>query len=263
MKKLILLMIFISTMGLGFAQITLEQEYDYSGTYTKLANSGYKFYVMDDWVNQCRIYNIDHSHWKTINLLIPPGQYLYDIKFVSEGLFTTDEALSLLYIYYEYDEANEYYTYTASVITENTDAMLTIPGAAIVYAYDLEEGGTKMVAYTYDYSAFPYFQNTLVYNLPGNLLSTAPQQNVFDTSMGNPFPNPARDYTKLPYSLPQGESEGVITLTDLNGKTVKSFTVDNYFNHLKIQTGQFPKGTYLYYLTTNNYKSETKKLVIE
>ncbi len=77
---------------------------------------------MDDWANQCRIYNTDHSLWKTINLLVPPGQYLYDIKYVSEGLFTSDDALSLLYIYYEYDEINQYSTYTVAVVTENGDA---------------------------------------------------------------------------------------------------------------------------------------------
>lgn len=84
MKRFALLIAIIIIVKLASGQITLESTYNFSGTYTKLANSGYKFYVMDVGVNQCRIYNTDHSLWKTINLSVPNGSYLYDIRYVTE-----------------------------------------------------------------------------------------------------------------------------------------------------------------------------------
>lgn len=89
--------------NIAFAQISPEYTYNYSAAYTNLRYSGDKLFIMDVPENQCRIYNMDHSLWKTINLSVPANHYLYDIRYVSEGLFTDDERLSLAYIYYSYD----------------------------------------------------------------------------------------------------------------------------------------------------------------
>src|SRR5210317_1798820 len=65
------------------AQVTLEKTYNYSGTLTAIDSNEYKYFVMDVPMKQCRIYNEDHSLFKTINLTVPEGYFLYDIKFVS------------------------------------------------------------------------------------------------------------------------------------------------------------------------------------
>ncbi len=65
MKKMfIAVLMLLST--LTYAQISFEAEYSHSGAFTNLSNSGYKFYVMDVLAEQCRIYNTNHSVWKTI-----------------------------------------------------------------------------------------------------------------------------------------------------------------------------------------------------
>nr|NQU91377.1 T9SS type A sorting domain-containing protein [Bacteroidota bacterium] len=81
--------------------------------------------------------------------------------------------------------------------------------------------------------------------------------------MKNPYPNPAGNFAIVPYELPEGQNEGVITLTDLNGNIKQSFRVDNHIDHLKIETGQLQKGTYLFYLSAGNYTSDTKKLIVQ
>jgi hypothetical protein len=262
MKKSILLTLFLFLMGFSNAQITFETEYGHSGIYTKLALSGYKFYLMDVALSQCRIYNTDHSLWKTIELPVPKYNYLNDIKFVSENLFTTDNKVCLAYIYYFYDEVTMVYTYTAKVVKEDGTELLEIPGANYLTAVSLEENGTKLLAYVYDY-ALSYYPQTRVYSLPGDLLSASDEEGISSFGLNNPFPNPAGEFTNVPYELPEGQFEGILTISDLNGRVVDTFRIDNSFSSLHLSTANYNKGAYLYYITAGNYKSGTKKLVVQ
>jgi hypothetical protein len=250
---------------LGFlnAQITFETQYEHSGTYTKLAISGYKFYVMDVGQSQCRIYNTNHSLWKTINLSVPANNYLYDIKYVSENLFTTDNSLCLSYVYYYYDAVNDYYTFTAKVVKENGTELLSIPGAEYLYVHSLEGIGTKMVAYVYDYSLLYYTIKSRIYDLPGELLSAAGSEIDPTIQLQNPYPNPAGDFTNVPYQLPEGQFEGTLTITDINGKIKDIFRIDRNFPSLHLDTSEYPKGLYLYQVSSGNYTSGTQKLVVQ
>jgi len=111
MKRIILpVMILIASLGLK-GQITLEQSYAVSGTLTQLENDGYKYFFMDVVNSQCRLYNLDHSLWKTIDLSVPEGYWLYEIAYVSQKLFDTDDLIELSYICYYYNETVQYYTY--------------------------------------------------------------------------------------------------------------------------------------------------------
>ena len=121
MKKSILLLVFLVTMMTSNAQISLEKTYNASTGITQLAISGYKYFLMDVVNNQCRVYNMDHSLWKTINLSVPSGMYLYDIKFVSETLFNSDSKVELAYIYYYYDATLLFYTYFTKVDTDSVE----------------------------------------------------------------------------------------------------------------------------------------------
>ena len=83
------------------AQIALEHTYSFSGTLTEIADSEYKYFVQDVPLNQCRIYNEDHTLFKTVNLSIPGGYYLNDTKFVTKHLFNADDYVEVLYLYYK------------------------------------------------------------------------------------------------------------------------------------------------------------------
>lgn len=262
-KTFILIAVFLLNFNFATAQIILEESYDYSATYTKLAHSGYKIYIMDVVASECRIYNTDHSLWKTINLSIPANNYLYDIKYVSEGLFTNDNTLSLVYIYYYYDETFQYYTYNAKVVTENGTELLSIPGCQYLYATTIPEEGTKMVAYSYDYSILFYTVQTNFYDLPGELVSGTEGLTSPEVSVKNAFPNPATDFSTVPYELPDGVEEGKIQISDIQGKIIQTFKVDNHFDHLRVNTQQYPRGTYFYRLIAGNYSSRANKLIIE
>ena len=247
----------------AFGQISLEYAYDYSGTYTSLKHSGDKFFVMDIPASQCRLYNMDHSLWKTIHLPVPEDNYLYDVKYVSEGLFTNDERLALAYVYYSYDTSTQVYTYNARVITESGQELLSIPGCLYLLLYDMSNEGVKLVAYSYDFSVWPETVKTQVYSLPGQHATKAFSPGQRDERMLPAFPNPATTHTIIPYKLPEGVNEGIVVLTDMHGQAVRTFRVDRDLENLRVDTRGFPAGVYVYTLIVRERViSEGKVMVL-
>ncbi len=262
MKQLIIAMSFIWGLNPVFGQITLEQTYNHSGTFTTLAMSGDKFYVMDVGASQCRIYNTDHTLWKTINLAVPANHYLYDIRYVTENLFTDDNTLCLAFIYYNYNEVGQYYSYFAKVIQENGTELLYIPGCQFLYVHTLFDGDAKMTAYSYDYSVFPYTIQTLVYDLPGQLLSYSTEEFTPKPNVRNAFPNPTHHYVTIPFDMPASEKNGEIHILDASGKLIRTIPVNNHSSEVTIEVTPFPRGTYFYHLQTRNHRSQARKLII-
>jgi hypothetical protein len=263
MKKNILLSMLILLSGMALkAQITFENTYNHSGTFTNLSISGSKFYLMDVANNQCRIYNTNHSLWKTINLSLPANHYLYDIKYVSENLFATDNSLCLAYTYYSYDDVNQYYTYTTKIIKENGTELLAIPGCAYVLVYEAPEPGTKLQAYVYDYSISPYTVQTQIYNLPGNLVSIENAEHGNMSKNTTAFPNPAKTFSTISYSLPANIQSAELQIFDMNGKKIRTLVIDAKANYISLPTMGFPSGVYTYIIQAANFRSEAGKLII-
>lgn len=250
MKKLFLLLVLSALTGTAGAQITLEQNYTASTGLTELAVSGYKYYLMDVVNNQCKLYNMDHSLWKTINLTVPAGMYLYDIKFVSETLFNSDSKVELAYIYYDYDSSLLFYTYYTKVINQDGLELLSIPGCSYLEVKAPGSYGTKMLAYVYDYSIVLWTVNTLVYSLPG-ILPTGGITAEGSDNLNKPYPNPANAMVTIPYQLPDGVNTAEIWLSNGSGQIIQRNTVDRTFHELLIQTAGLPKGIYLYQLKTD------------
>jgi hypothetical protein len=260
-RNLLILIQTLLTINL-FAQITLENTYNYSGTYTHLQHSGDKFFLMDIGQNQCRIYNTDHSLWKTINLNVPAGNYLYDIRYVSENLFTTDNALCLAYVYYYYDEINQYYTFTAKIILENGTELLSIPGCQTFSIYTTDNGVTKLLAYSYDYSLLLYTTTTRVYNLPGQLTGTDINQEDQNETYFRPFPNPASSRITVPIRLPEGNPDGVVHLMNAAGKEIRTYNVSGTQPELTIPTDDLPAGIYFCTIESGNVYSAAQKIIV-
>ena len=169
----------------------------------------------------------------------------------------------MCYIYYYYNETYQYYSYTLKIIKEDNTVLKTIEGAQYVYVNDIGEDGTKLTVYVYDYSVFPYSIISLVFDLPGQLVSASSGSIPdFEAFSKNAFPNPSAEYTIIPFTLPINSKRGILKLTNSNGKFIQSYNVDHHFNNLKINTAQLPKGIYFYYLESDNYKSETRKIIV-
>lgn len=261
MRKTLLTTFLSMALIFAFGQITSEQTYSYSGTYTKLPVSGNKFYLMDVGLSQTRIYNTNHSLWKTISLSVPANNYLYDIKYLSEGLFTSDNTLSLAYIYYAYDAVNEIYTFNAKVIKENGTLLLTIPGCQYLDLIDLAGDGVKLLAFCYDYTVSPYTVQTRIYSLPGTLMSA--ESVIAPTGPGLPYPNPAIDYTTIPYRLPKGTHTASLSITDIQGKVVDRLMINSNADRITLPTGGYQTGMYNYSVESGNKRIETGKFLVK
>lgn len=247
--RLIILALLMNALS-SQAQISLEHSYTGSTGITHLSVSGYKYFMMDVYSYQCKMYNIDHSVWKTINLAVPSGMYLYDIRHVSENLFNADNKVELCYTYYSYDTTMLFFTYYSKVIDEDGVELLAIPGASYSEVKPAGTAGTKLLAYVYDYSTYPSTMQTQVYTLPGNLPSGGTD---FEGSLSSPsaFPNPTTSTITIPYKLPDGVVEGKLQLLGGRGEIGKVFKVDRNFSELRIDVGGFPCGVYHYLLLTD------------
>lgn len=261
MRKLLFTSFLSLSFVLVFGQINPENTYSYSGTYAKLSVSGNKFYLMDVLLSQTRIYNSNHTPWKTINLPVPAGNYLYDIKHLSEGLFTSDNSLSLAYVYYIYDETNAYYTFNARIIKENGTELLSIPGCQYIEIMDLGSDGVKMVAYCFDYSLSPYTVQTRIYSLPGTLMSA--ENPSLPIKAGLPYPNPAISHTTIPYGLPAGIQSGSIKVSDMQGRVVDQQILNRNAESITLPTDGYRPGLYNYSIESGNQRFESGRFIVK
>ncbi len=245
------------------AQISYEHTYTgVSAAYIHLPLAGYKYYVMDVANTQCRLYNNDHSIWKTLNLSIPANYYLCDIQFVTEDLFNTDNLIEMLYVSCNYNTTLKYYTYDTRIVNENGTILLSMPYAGYSYIYPAETG-SKLFMWIYDFSVFPETVNTMVYSIPGKLnpLTTGSPEEL-KSSLSSAYPNPASNEVTIPYSLPSNVRQAELKLYAMSGEMVKSYTIDHTFNSILVKTSELPAGIYIYRIESNTYKSKSFKLAV-
>ena len=215
MKQIISSLLVLVGSAYSFSQPLLENVYSNSGNISTLEVSGDKYYTMDIINKQCKLYNMDHSTYKTISLAVPENYYLYNIQFVSQHLFNQDDLVELVYIYSQYipTETSYYYLYETRVINENGTEILKVPGAGYTEIIQTTASGRKFLVYTYDYSVFPATYQTRVYSLP----ELAVKSEIISAqlySLGHPFPNPSAGNMILPVNLPEGVTSGTFRLFD-------------------------------------------------
>jgi hypothetical protein len=263
MKKGFASLLFMCIFFMLNAQVTLEKTYDFSTSVVKFETLGYKYYLMDVPLAQCRIYNLDHSLLKTINCNVPAGFYLSDVKFLSEKLFDIDAGVELLCTFYKYNASPEYYEYDSKIINEDGSQLTFIDGALYNYINKTGENTYKLFSYCYDFSIWPEKVWTNIYNLPGTPVVSAFLQNENPDFNLKAFPNPTTGQVKVAYSLPTEIREGTLFLFDNNGRLVQQFTVDNHTDHLLLNVSDYRSGVYHYFVEYGNKRSPSQKLVVQ
>jgi len=263
MKTLILTGILFLSLNVLQAQVTLDKKYDYSTSVVKFETFGYKYYLMDVPLGQCRIYNTDHSLFRTINCGVPSGFYLSDVKFLSEKLFDTDAGIELLCAYYYYNSSLAIYEYDSKIINEDGSQILFIDGSLYNYINETDENKYQLFSYCYDLSIFPEKVWTNIYNLPGTSVSAQYLNEKSSEILLNAFPNPASQSVKVAYSLPENITEGKLHLFDNNGRLVNQFVIDNHTDHLSLNVTEMSSGIYHYFIEYGNTKTASKKLVVQ
>lgn len=265
MKQIILTSLIVFFALIGFSQITLQKTYNYSTSMIKLETQGYKYYLMDVPASQCRIYNMDHSLFKTISCSVPSGFYLFDLKYISEKMFNNDSQIELLFTYYKYVTVGNsgYYIYGSRIAGESGSTLLTIDGALYVFANQTGTSEYKLFAYCYDYSVSPEKVWTNIYTLPGiPVFSASISDNQQDVLL-NAWPNPVNEVIRLEYELPANVKSASLNVYDASGRKVKNFSIDSHSNHLAMKVSDMTAGTYLFNIEYDNHRTISKKIVVQ
>lgn len=294
MKKLIILIIALITALAANAQITEEYTYNSSNIYNpptfistkksfidivKLETSGEKYAfsnyyqsfdadlnkVLDSF--SITLYNLDYSFYKEIsvditalknNPNIPIGYNLSSgySRYISEKLFNNDNGVEFMFSY-EFD-SSYYYFEGVAIIDENGTAIFNeLYKEPFDNCIKNTANGTKMILYT-NVPSGDY--GVKIYSLPGTYSGKKElKTNGFDVSAS---PNPAQSFTNISYELPEGISEGTLTIFNMNGNKVKEYKVGSHFNSIKVSTSELTTGSYLYQVTTSKGLSQGRKLIV-
>ncbi len=123
-----------------------------------LEKSGEKYILLDIANGVAKIYNSNHSLWKTVSTPFPALTYNSDISFVSENQINTDSDLEIGYIYFN----NVNKQYEGRIVNEKNEILMTFPNASILSISQIDGFPNKLLVYLIDSNNY----NTDVYGLP-------------------------------------------------------------------------------------------------
>ncbi|MFA5816416.1 MAG: T9SS type A sorting domain-containing protein [Bacteroidales bacterium] len=245
------------------AQIVFEQSYPYSGTITQLEKEGPMFYLMDVTAKECRIYNLDYSLFKTIKLDVPTNRYLYDIQFVTQHLFDSDDGVELLYVFYQYVQTatSYYYIYTTRIADETGSLILDLPGCSWTVIKNISGSGSRMLNYVTDYSVYPYPVETRIYRLPGQITGVETEA-MQDFSGDRVFPNPTSGLIRMhPGGFNLNDKSDWVIL-DSTGKLIARVPVSDPGNPVDLKSLGLVAGIYLVRMESKNYQTKFQQIVL-
>lgn len=269
------------------AQISLEQTYiaenvDENAGITSLESAGKKYFVYEAGAYKLKLYNLDHSLYKEINIditsVIDTSIYInqeYNLPFyITENLFDTDNEVEFLLYVFLYDASFSPIIERRTLIVNEDGSILLNKGNTWV---DFEHlylnppiqntiEGTKMILFFGRDSA-------AVYSLPGQL----PCDNACNDSMStgfkspslfqqkprslNIYPNPTTNIVNVDYSLPEGVDQGELVLLDVEGREIKRYKIDRSFNYLSLSTSDLTSGLYFINMETSIETISGQKLL--
>jgi hypothetical protein len=285
MKQLFTILALLLVMQ-SQAQIALENTYSNYIFPIHLESAGSKYAILDDNIWELKIYNLDHSIYKTITVTNPntalydaslyPNREGFNFAYVKEGLFDTDSEIEFMLYYVVYDAAYINFLEATVIINEDGSVLFSRNNVEPRIGYNSEQtesivkasdGTTKMILIESP-SSGGYLSH--VYSLPGTLQCDPCggingvgkiAQGESTTLMQN-YPNPATEYTVINYELPENVTDGILSIYNTAGIQLKEYQIDTNFDHLRVSTQELPAGTYYYSVHIKNGQTQSKKMVV-
>jgi len=278
MKNIIIILLALACMG-SYAQITHDHTYSKQISLAKLHVSGYKYIETDLAAKQIKIYNLNHSLWKTITIPVQPYGFAM-VYYVTEQLFDTDNQIEFAVVSQTTTggptsplgtsaRLNIYNEDTSLVFTRDSAIFMSVGadifsnGVPVFY----DGSNTKMrLTITHMPGVFSKHE---VYTLPGSIPCSDCNNGVTTGKAGiiktNPeasfFPNPVSDQLRLRYKLPEGAKKAEIRIHDSQGRLVESMEVTNSFDHVLVPSS-YSNGLYFYSLIVNGETIKTEKIIV-
>ncbi len=238
------------------AQITLEHTYSGNSNnsqigFVNLSISGDKYVINDASLNQIKLYNTNHSLWKTITIPSLPNTIGYYYQNISENLFNTDNQVECLIVY----QGSSIPGYQVAVINENGTIIFSKQGAAFGGINKTTNNNFKLILNDM------VNNDKLVYSLPGTSSNLGLQNGDDIGQIGVSFPNPTNQLITLPYNLNGLNSTAVLTIYNIQGNIIESFNVDNSFDSILLDLSNYSSGTYRYNITVNGVESSSNSFI--
>jgi len=277
MKKILISLFLLLVVSSANAQINLIQTQN-DNLYYNLGKAtfsylGDKLYAINNvsLSERCDtifIYNQDLSVYKKLfvtDVTHTPFSEFNIIKdlqgatgiWLSDGLFNNDSLIEFSIRSYNPDRN----TYTYSIMNEQ-EVIFTIEQS---YYTEFPK------IYSLDNSFYLVIRiddNTLnYYSLPGslpcnncNVLSGLSEDKTIRTVELNAFPNPFTNTLQIQYKLSGNQSNSKISVTNILGKEISSFSLDNPAGNISLDAAHLSKGTYIISLYENS-SIISKKLI--
>lgn len=216
--------------------------------------------MTDTGSNQVKLYNTDHTLWKSIPVSIYPGYKLQNVFAVSDNLFNSDNLIELGVSYYNATT----YVYRGEIINESGAVIKDLANAYVGNVRKVGEEFKLVVftvgtGYTYDVYSLP---GTIPCNSCATLGLGRGMSNSGSGMLSSPIPNPNSGEVTIQFTLPEGVSMGTITIVNANGQQMRSITVQANQHSIYINTEKFPSGIYQYFLTGEGIEPSSNKMVI-
>jgi len=245
MLKHVLLGAFLLTASLAHAQITPEARYNARVYASKLSTGDVKYGGYFPAANAFRIYNANHSLYRQVALPagLTFGSY-DDNPLLSDRLFNTNTT-DLEFVIVGTTTTGTQQTF---ILSESGTTVFTVDSCSSVTVFNTPTGA-KLRASGYKAAVGTNLATptTRIFALPGTyttllaVKATPAEQDV----AASPYPNPSSGTVRLPYLLKAGQT-ATLRVSDVTGRTVATYKVDNTFNHLLFDTHALSAGVYFY-----------------
>jgi hypothetical protein len=229
------------------AQITLENHYLglFDATPVEIEGEGWKYYGVDTSTMQIRIYNADHSLWRTVTLPIQVYQRNLVVYNVSSKLFDADQDLEFLV---NWVDPGPPLTARLAVLSESgVQHQFSSPGTyvpAIPHIFKVNNSWKLEVLSGKIPSTLGHTNLTSIYSLPGTLPASAGRPANGTEGKGMlPYPNPTTD--EVGFLLPAPASgEGELIVRDAAGRHVRTVRMARGDKDVTISMADFAPGVY-------------------
>jgi len=230
--------------------LTLEHEYGSLVARTVLENSGEKYYTTQSPLNnQVKIYNADHSIWKTVDLPIPEEFYqVTEISNLSENKFNSDDLVEFT-CGYKFDFFAFETLFENRVLNENGLSLLTVPDAFYLRLNELPNLNNKIIGLMDFGGVLAQPRSGTVYNT--GVLGTT----NFNKSNISIAPNPV----KTEFTIFSTTAIVEVNIFDAIGKLILTKKASNL---TKIQVQNLSNGIYFAKMKADNNTQFTQKIII-
>ena len=284
MKKLLILTTFLFLCLLSRAQISYEQTYAVGINQLRVVKfhlAGYKYFVMDPANSQFRLYNPNHSLYKTVT--IPPiSATAKQVLAVSDQLFNSNSQIEYVLNCVTQTSNPPAINYTVFVFDENGQQLFKRVSASFSTTmsgnFDLMNpdpifymgNGTKM---RLEIQAGNNSRQE-IYSLPGTIpcseCTEGSVNNMVNTSEPTEvsgekavfYPNPVKSESlKLKYTLPKEAKTAELKIYSSEGKLIDKMKIGSDFDYVLLPS-EYNNGLYFYSISVDNKVIQTEKIIL-